>query len=382
MTIIKGRVIKIHRLGAKLTFLHLSCDGDINEIVLEDISHQIKRGDFIIAKGTWCPHQKKKAENEFIITEILNVIPNQCTNNTPIFLSKSLSPSKISSLNLRTVVETCILEFYQKLGFTLVNSPILVGNWVKGQTGNFPLNFYNDEHCSLRISTMLHHQIIMSHGYNNIFEIAKLFRQENPSHKNRLAEFTNIVVGMTDSYLDDIISIFSKMIIFLHKELKKRNFEGISIPNTINFQQISFTELLEKAKLNKITGHQLPEKIRNFLNKEFNSFVWVTNFPSNTRPFYVKSNGDFCFDCQLWYRGTKYIAAGGETETNPDILKRKIEIEGKLEDDFKFLLDTLNFGLPPLSGIDLGIERFLSVWLDRKESDFSFFPRYKNHFSP
>ena len=291
-------------------------------------------------------------------------------------------PKNINSLNLRTVAETLILKFYQELEFTLVNSPILIGNWVKGQTGNFPLNFYNDKHCSLRISTMLHHQIIMSHGYNNIFEIAKLFRQENPSHKNRLAEFTNIVVGMTDSYLNDIISIFSEMIMFLHKELKKLQFGAISIPDKINFQRITFIELLEKAKLNNIKGHQLPVKIRNYLNNEFDSFVWVTNFPSYTRPFYVKSSGNYCFDCQLWFRGTKYIAAGGETETNPDILKRKIKIEGKIEDDFEFLIDTLNFGLPPLSGIDLGIERFLSVWLDRKESDFSFFPRYKKHFTP
>ncbi|UIK88966.1 hypothetical protein [Arthrobacter polaris] len=40
-----------------------------------------------------------------------------------------------------------------------------------------------------------------------------------------------------------------------------------------------------------------------YLRENFDDFVWVTNFPSSTRPFYVAEIAGMADDCQLWFRG-------------------------------------------------------------------------------
>jgi aspartyl-tRNA synthetase len=297
-------------------------------------------------------------------------------------LDAALNPRQIEAMRVRTIVNRHLHTFYLERGFLPVQSPAIVGDWAESRTGAFPVDFYG-ERAFLTLSRMIHHQIIQSLGYGRIYEIGQIFRTSDATSRKKLAEFTNVIIGVTRGGAVDLIDQFTQMIESLYAVIQNADLTHLAFPKTISFETITYRDLLAKAGVDAITGHQLPKKVRRYLNDTYPSFVWVTGFPEHTRPFFVRSIDGVCDDAQLWFKGRNFLAAGGARESDLDIILRKIRNEGKEPERYEFYLNALRMGLPPVANIDLGIERFLANFFDDcTPADFTFFPRYEGLLTP
>ncbi len=373
--LIKGRVFKVRKMSKHLLFIVLNSSGVFIEAVYEHPETVIKAGDYIIIQGQW---RKKVSRNEkeFSINKLkFHQRPKQTK-----FLTETLNNRKTEAHFVRSVIEAKVHLYFWEEKYRLVNTPVLVGDWVLGQTKSFSVNSYSGSTSYLSISSILYHQIIQSQGYDKIYEVARLFRRDNSSSKKRLSEFSNVVISMVESDLSVLIKVFTKFIRFLHSQIVVLNLKYLDISKEINFAQIEYNELLAKSGISETTGHQIPKRVREYMDKTFESFVWVTNFPKNTRPFYVKTKNNICDDCQLWYKGKNYLATGGIIETEPSLIKKNIKQQEKIPEKFKFYTDALELGIPTIANIDIGLERLLGFWFkDGLTSEFAFFPNFKGN---
>jgi nondiscriminating aspartyl-tRNA synthetase len=377
---IHGRVTNIKKLRKNLRFIIISMDGNRVECVDDhEESVRLSRGDFITATGQF-RRKVNSSDNEFSIETITSVCKPR-THNA--LFDEFVDLRRIEALRIRTIMVVAISNFFLQRNFTPVHSPIIVGDWVKGQTRAFKVEYHRGQEAYLTISTIVHHQLIQSMGYGRIFEIARLFRRNNDSSPKKLSEFTNIVIGMLNSSVEEVIAVFGEMINVIYCELRSARLREFALPAPLVFDRITFDQLLCDASTSQLSGHQLSLEVRTYMNERFPSFVWVTGFPEHTRPFYVKSSHGICDDCQLWFKGRTYLATGGVIETNPDTIALKIAAEGKDIERFRFHIDALELGVPPMANIDMGIERFLGHFFDGSQpAEFSFFPRYSGRVAP
>ena len=266
-------------------------------------------------------------------------------------------------------------------GYLPVSSPAIVSRWPDGNTIPFSINYYGTD-ARLSISNMIYHQIMVMHGFGKIYEVGKSFRNETPSHPNRLAEYTTFDISRDTPVLETVEKAFESLIYSLCLDLEKQDFKTLCPPSKFQFDRITYRELLARCGLESMPGAQLPLPAREYIAKNFESYLWVTNFPEYSRPFYARSRNGFCDDCQLWYRGKIYVAAGNVVEDDvesyvPKMIARKHKVE-----NFEDYLVHVKNGVPPISQMAVGIERMLATWFDGMDAaDFCCFPRYGKNIS-
>jgi nondiscriminating aspartyl-tRNA synthetase len=375
---IRGRVTSIRSLGG-IAFAEVFDGEHFLKCVFENPDKLVKRGAWIEVEGRW---NEDATPREFMVARCGKVLsPEAAFAGTQPF-NRALERTRLDALIMRSAVHAAAHEFFLGSGFKPVSSPKLVGGWVAGQTGAFTVDFYGRP-LFLTISHMIYHMIILAETFPKIYEIAPIFRAERPSSTQRLAEFTIVDLGMAESNLEDMLLVFQALVHRMVVAAQATNLKTISPPADPSFERITFDEVVARSGVGAISGHQFPSAVKRWLNANFKSFVWVLNFPQRTRPFFVKQNGNRCQDAQLWYRGVQYLAAGGERETDPQVLEQKILAEGKDPTLYEPLLNAMRLGAPNMVGIGLGLERFLaSVTNALTVADFAFFPRYDGRVEP
>ena len=377
---VRGRVLRVRRL-ARIGFAILHDQGAKLQVTLEGplLASQVSRGDVLAVSG--CTGRYSGTLE--VYAESVDVLARPTSSDSPgEILHDALDETRLEALCARAVVSAKIHEFFAERGFLPVQSPTLVDGWVVGQTSAFAVSFY-EEPCYLAISNMLHHQAVLASGFSRIYELGKLFRQERPSSPHRLAEFTILDIGMAYSSIQELIMVTEDLIASIHEAVARLNLKRFSIPDGVSFETVEYSDVLAAAGLRRTTGSQLPSKAKRWLQDQYESFVWVRGFHQSTRPFFVRSAEERCFDAQLWYRGKQYVASGGEREVWPDVATRKIRDEMKSPDDYGFYLSTLRAGAPPMAGIGMGLERFLAAWIGpSRAADFTAFPRYSGRLIP
>lgn len=370
--VFKGKIGHIVDKGGICFYRIFDQSGEIFAVTNQ--KNKFKKGDHVQVTGRL---QRMYGRIEVAVTSISQIGDVNIRSNT----SSIIDGKRINSLYVRSYALAAINSYFMKNGFLQVHSPSIVSDWVVGQTGAFDMTFYGEK-CNLTISNMMYHEIMMINGFSKMYEIAKIFRQEHPSSIKRLAEFTIIDIGLAYQNAEVMMNTVEEMIRAIYEMLWEKEVKGID--KNISFEHITYSELVKRAGCTKFGGSQFPKCVRNYLNSNYDSFVWVTGFPESKRPFFVRSDKDgICFDYQLWYRGSTYLAAGGERETNLNRICEKIRAEGKDDSKYANILEFFKASVPPMCGIGMGIERFLgTVIKDSNVADYIAFPRYQGHLTP
>lgn len=293
-------------------------------------------------------------------------------------LPSGKSLSELEMLHVRSVFEHALCQAAGHYDYLPVRSPTLVNSWPDGNTPPFRLNFY-DFPGRLTISNMIYHQMMLANGFSKVYEAGKLFRKENPSSARRLAEFTIFGVAVKTQDLATVMQDLEKIILHGFNALKAYSYDHVHLPDGFRFDTVTFDDLLARSGLTEIDGAQLPLKCRQYLDEHYDSFVWVTGFPEITRPFYIRSDGSRCEDCQLWFRGRIYVAAGGMVENVSARYRERMLARGQNPDAFHEYLKYVETGMPETGQIDFGVERLLAAVIGSSQAaDYTWFPRYQN----
>ena len=128
-------------------------------------------------------------------------------------------PEMQSKLKTRHKVTIAVREYFDKLGFWEIETPMLAKSTPEGARDFLvPSRLMPNSFYALPQSPQLFKQILMISGVDKYFQIVRCFRDEDP-RADRQAEFTQIDVEMSFVDSDDVITVHENMVARIWKEV-------------------------------------------------------------------------------------------------------------------------------------------------------------------
>ncbi|AGJ91091.1 lysine--tRNA ligase [Mycoplasma putrefaciens] len=316
----------------------------------------------------------------------------------------------------RTKIIRTLQNFLDQKGYIEVETPIL--HSLKGGAAAKPfITHYNalDIDVYLRIATELHLKRLIIGGFEGVYEIGRIFRNEGMSTRHN-PEFTSIelyvayedmffLMDLTEqifrvcnaSVNDSPIIKYGDVSLDLSKPFKRLHMvDGIKEITGIDFwQPMSVNQALSLAKQHNIHVEKHQESVGHIINLFFEEFVessiveptFVYGHPKEISPLAKLNFEDprFTDRFELFIIGREYANAFSELNDPIDQYERfkvqiKEEAQGNSEAtdmDLDFI-EALEHAMPPTAGIGIGIDRLVML-LTNSESikDVLLFPQMK-----
>ncbi len=128
-------------------------------------------------------------------------------------------PEMQQRLKIRHKVTTLVRDYFDKLGFWEIETPMLAKSTPEGARDFLvPSRLVPNSFYALPQSPQLFKQILMVGGIEKYFQIVRCFRDEDP-RADRQAEFTQIDVEMSFVDTNDVIAVHENMVARVWKEV-------------------------------------------------------------------------------------------------------------------------------------------------------------------
>ena len=361
--------------------------------------------------------EQKNSSNEFeVIPEDIRIL--SVSNKPAPFLTQSISSIGIDTrldlraidlrrnhlqnvFKIRNTILNSIREYLNDNYFVEVNTPKMIATATEGGAALFPIFYYDREAFLAQSPQLYKEQLTMA--FENVFEIAPIFRAE-PSRTNRhLSEAMS--VDVEKAYVDytDMMDYLDNLIRYIIQSVNDKNqieldSLGIELPNVSKpFSRITYSTLVENLQ----NSHKYirwgddisPKLLKDLFGDEF---YFITDWPSSTKPFYVKSkkmdpiaepnNGDdprmLSESFDLMY-GSLELSSGSTRINNKGGLMDNMKKKGLSHKAFDYHLRVFDYGVPPHAGFGLGLERLLMAILKLDNiRDATFYPRDIDRLTP
>jgi len=301
---------------------------------------------------------------------------------------------------VRSIMADAIHRYFQDRNYIYVHTPILTGSDCEGAGEVFQVTTigYDNEYKSaeeyysndffgrkagLSVSGQLEGEVAAM-AFGKIYTFGPSFRAENSNTPRHVAEFWHVEPEVAFAELPDIIEIAEDMIKNIVKDVLNRcpqeldffeaHFEkGLKekLEKLINndFEVLDYTkaiEILEKSgkefQYPVSWGCDLQTEHERYITEEvYNKPVFITNYPKDIKPFYMKQNpdGKTVAATDLLVPGIGEIIGCSEREADYDKLITAMKDRNMNLDDYSDYLDLRKFGSVPHSGFGLGFERML-----------------------
>jgi len=418
---VAGRVMSKRKMG-KISFMDLrDIEGKIQLVFKRDdlgeenyklLHSTVDIGDFIGVEGdTFVTQAGEKSiqvkKYEFLgksirpLPEKFHGISNQEMLYRERHLDLIMNEDTKKRFLLRSDFIKLMREFLWSKGFIEVDTPVLQ-NTASGATARPFITHHNtyDADVYLRISPELTLKKLVVGGFTNVFEIARDFRNEGIS-VNHLQDFT-MIEGYSAYYnYKDNMKLMREMITFILGKLFDGNLvvniSGTDIDFGDEWDEVSFRDLLIKdcgIDINEFpTAESLLAEIRNrniqldvenieslgrgnlidqLYKKVSRPYIikptFLTGHPIDLSPLARSNDEDPSITdrFQLIVNGQEIINGYSELVDSEEQERRLIE-QNKLKDngdeeamsiDHEYI-KAMEYGMPPISGWGLGIDRFL-----------------------
>jgi len=313
-----------------------------------------------------------------------------------------LRKEKVLALfKLRDIMERAMRGFFTDNGFLEVHTPKIVAAGAEGGATLFPLKYFDSE-AYLAQSPQLYKQILMSAGFERIYEIAPAYRAETSDTVRHIAEFISVDAEM--SFIkssEDVMDLCERLVYHVLKAIKEEGSRSLELwPVDMVLPKLPLRRVTHEECVGYLGGlgkgtdpeggmDTEGEKLvgKWIQEKHGEDFYFITEFPTSVvgKTFYAMRNVDDpeltgYFD--LGCRGLE-IVSGGQREHRYDVLTKQMEENNLDFEEFEFYLKTFRYGMPPHGGFGLGAERLLQTVLDIKNiRECVLFPRDRVRLVP
>lgn len=295
---------------------------------------------------------------------------------------------------IRSSLSFGVHKFFQEQGFVHVHTPIITTSDCEGAgeifkvvaptntSKNEPDNFFGKP-ASLTVSGQLQAEVYAL-ALGRVYTFGPTFRAENSNTSRHLAEFWMVEPEIAFCDLAENMTLAETFLKYLIQYVLDHNEQDIQLfANFIDknlhkkleavlkssFSRVTYTEAISILK--KTTnifefpvqwGTDLQAEHERYLSEEvFANPVFVTDYPKEIKPFYMRLNNDknTVAAMDLLLPGIGEIIGGSQREERYDFLVSRIKEVNLNQDDYNWYLDLRRFGTVPHSGFGLGFERLL-----------------------
>ena len=299
---------------------------------------------------------------------------------------------------IRAEMLRSVREQFRDLGCTEINTPKIVATGTEGGTELFPITYFGRE-AFMNQSPQLFKQLMVGSGLERVFEIGPIFRAEEHNTPRHLNEATSIDYesafidesGAMDACESVVRAAYEGVAEHCQRELETLGLaEAFDVPEE-SFPRISYEEAIERinatGELDEqlVWGDDLPTEAERALGDDVGQHYFITDWPSEIKPFYIKDNDD---DPQLstgfdLMHPRLELVSGGQREHRYDHLIEGFEQQGLEPEAFEYYTKMFRYGMPPHAGWGLGAERLVMTMLGLDNiREGVLFPRDRQRLSP
>ncbi|MFA6647244.1 MAG: lysine--tRNA ligase [Candidatus Izemoplasmatales bacterium] len=308
-------------------------------------------------------------------------------------------------------------DYLDNLGYYEVETPVLQP--ILGGANASPfITHHNTLNMPfyLRIATELHLKRCIIGGFDGVYEIGRLFRNEGIDRLHN-PEFTTIELYLAYSDLQGMMDLSENLISHLAEKVcgtTKISYDGVEIDLSKGWRKAHMVDLIkEKTGIDFFQIHDFEEAkklakehhlevaphlygVGHIVNLFFEHYceddliqpTFVYGHPIEISPLTKKDPRDerFTQRFELFINGSEYANAYTELNDPIDQLERfenqikekDLGNEEANEMDIDFV-EALEYGMPPTGGIGIGIDRLVMLLTDSKSiRDVLLFPQMKN----
>ncbi len=325
-----------------------------------------------------------------------------------------VNPEVKQTFLARSLIIKSIREYMDSVGFVEVETPILMGE-AGGAAARPFITHHNtlDLDMYLRIATELHLKRLIVGGFEKVYEIGRIFRNEGMSVKHN-PEFTTIELYQAYANVDDMMTLCENLFYHCAQKLYgtgKIEYQGTSVDLTPPWRRLTMLEAVKQytgADFSSCTDAQAMEIAKGIgLNTEkaetrgellyaaFEAFVedklveptFITGYPVEVSPLAKKSPTEPWLTERFELFITARELANAFSELNdPDDQRARFMAQAQqraqgdaeahmMDEDY---LNALEYGMAPTGGMGIGIDRMVMLLTDSYSiRDVILFPTMK-----
>lgn len=424
---IAGRILA-RRVFGKLAFFSLQDETGTIQLYLDkkriqegmadidpDAFNHLKQltdvGDILGVKGTIKRAEKGElsvyVRQYTILTKSLLPLPDKWHGLTDTekryrqrYVDLIVNPEVRQTFRRRAQITAGIRRYLESLGFIEIETPVLQSEAGGADARPF-ITYHNtlDMELYLRIATELHLKRLIVGGFEKVFELGRIFRNEGISTRHN-PEFTTIEVYQAYADYNDMMALTENLIATVAQEVLgtlQITYQGEAINLAPPWRRVTMHQLVQEqtgidfsiqsleeatAAARHVGVEDLEEcdSIGTLLNEVFEKVeatliqpTFVIDFPVEISPLAKphRSQPGLVERFELFIVGRETANSFSEL-TDPVDQRQRLELQaarkaaGDLEaqgvdEDF---LTALEYGMPPTGGLGIGIDRLVMLLTD------------------
>jgi lysyl-tRNA synthetase class 2 len=384
--------------------------GDQDAEAFEHLKQLTDVGDILGARGTIKRTEKGELSvyvHEYtMLTKSLLPLPDKWHGLTDVakryrqrYVDLIVNPEVRDTFRKRALITAGIRRYLDQQGFIEIETPVLMSEAGGADARPF-ITYHNtlDMQLYLRIATELHLKRLIVGGFEKVFELGRIFRNEGISTRHN-PEFTTIEIYQAYADYNDMMDLTEAIVTTVAQEVigtLKIDYQGQEVDLTAPWRRITMQEAVkEKTGVNFATFTDLDEakaaakaaglreiddcpSIGKLLNEAFEQTVeetliqptFIVDYPVEISPLAKphRSQPGLVERFELFMVGRETANSFSEL-TDPLDQRQRLEAQaarkaaGDLEaqDVDEDFLAALEYGMPPTGGLGIGIDRLVML---------------------
>ena len=321
-------------------------------------------------------------------------LPTRLDNRT-----LDLRKSEVTAIfKIRAAMLDAIRDRFRRLDCTEINTPKIVATGTEGGTELFPVTYFGRE-AFMNQSPQLFKQLMIGSGLERVFEIGPIFRAEEHNTPRHLNEATSI--DFESAFIDQqgAMDVCEEIVRAAYEGVEANcaaELETLGLAESFGLQADPFPRLSYEEAIERINatgeleeplfwGDDLPTEGERALGEDVGSHYFITDWPSEIKPFYIKDHDDdpelsTGFDLN---HPAMELVSGGQREHRHGQLIEGFEQQGLEPEAFEYYTKMFRYGMPPHAGWGLGADRLVMTMLGLDNiREAVLFPRDRQRLSP